>query len=431
MALEAESLSVPVKKKKYWHLTLWSFSCNGNMAVASNAGSALPEHWTELIASRKERRACAQDVDTIKKSCEAEHGTKHVVECQGCFEKVLDRMLARFNQESSREWFAGRRAAVLGLENLFAEAKERKADLKDIEASIGSEKEAWYRWVLRRYPEFLAVAESDVDQEEVRGALDDPDKSREELVAIVSQAAGMPGDWSFKVDAFADKVEAANGDPQALQKLYVEEFFINQSTGEALEDAQKFLDEYRSSQEAGLEHIIDKILSVNKDSRTSQAQRNMHQKRLDELRRAKTAFEKNKQLAKSQQQGAQASNVDDRYYNLPPCSVCQKEVDSSDVSSCEICQMMAQMGGDKPMTLYCSDACHDKGFVSDYYCHQANKPSSVFFILILILRFGSRIMWSRITTVKRVTSVCRRARSKRRMWSWRMRQLVPWHVMNA
>lgn len=325
--------------------------------------SALPEHWTELNAARKNRRLCAEDVAAIRKSCETD-GVKHVAESPSHFSEALDRMFGRYKDSQEREWFSERRAVVFGLENMFADAKEWKTSLKDIEASIGSEKEAWYRWVLRRHPEFLAVADSGVDQDEVRSILDDPDRSREELVAMVSRAVGMSEDWSSQVDAFADKVASADGDSATLRKLYIEEFFKDRSTGETLEHAQKYLDMYESDPNMALEDIIDKIIAANREDRSSQAQRDTHQRRLHELRRAKTAFEQNKVRTKGQQQGAQASNVDERYYGLSPCSDCRKEVGLSGVISCPVCQLVRHMGGEKELTVYCSEGCHDKGFVS-------------------------------------------------------------------
>lgn len=325
---------------------------------------ALPEHWTELNAARKNRRLCADDIAAIKKSCETGDGVKHVAQSPAHFSEALDRMFARYKDSQDREWFSDRRAVVLGLEDMFAEAKARKTSLADIEASIGSEKEAWYRWVLRRYPDFLAVAGSGVDQDEVRSILDDPDRSREELVAMVSRAVGMSNDWSARLDAFADKVAAAGGDTAALRKLYIQEFFKDATTGEILPDAQKYLDMYESDPDARLEDIIDKIIAANKEDRSSQTQRDTHQQRLDQLRRARTAFEQKKVRDKSQQQGAQpASKVDERYYSLPPCSVCKKEVDPTRVISCPLCQTVQQMGGQKELTLYCSDECQTKGYV--------------------------------------------------------------------
>jgi len=330
--------------------------------ASSGSGSALPEHWTELNAARKNRQLCAEDVAAIKKSCETadEGGVKHVAESPSHFSQALDRMLARYKDSSDREWFSERGAVLFGLDNMFAEAKEWKTSLKDIDASIGSEKEAWYRWVLRKYPEFLCVADSGVDQDEVRRILDDPDRSGEELVAMVSRAVGMPEDWSSRLDAFAEKVAA--GDAAAVKKLYIEEFFKDRSTGETLEHAQKYLDMYESDPDMRLEDIIDKIISANREDRSSQAQRETKQQHLNQLQRARTAFEQNKARNKSLQLGAQTNKVHERYYSLPPCAVCGKNVDPSGVISCPLCHMVVHMGGEAGMTVYCSDECHDKGY---------------------------------------------------------------------
>lgn len=331
--------------------------------MTTSLTNSLPEHWTELNAARKQRRLCSEDVEAIKKSCATDHGTRHIAECPDCYGKAIDRMFGRYNDSQDREWFSQRRAVVLGLEDTFAEAKARKRDLKDIENNIESEKEAWYRWVLRRYSDFLAVADSGVDQDEVRSTLDDPDRSREELVAMVWQAVGKPDDWSARIDAFADKVATAGQDTAQLKTLFTEEFFKDPKTGQTLDNAQEYLQMYESSPEVRLEDIIDKIISANKEVRSSQAQRDNHQKRLDELRRAKTAFEQNKVRVKSQRQEAQTNSVPERFYDLPSCAECQKEVDSKDVISCSLCQMLNQIGGDEALTVFCSEACFSKGQV--------------------------------------------------------------------
>lgn len=346
--------------------------------MVTSTMSALPEHWTELNASRENRRLCAEDVESIKKKWEAEgDSSKPVVQSPEHLGQILNRMLQRYQDSSDREWFSERRAVVLGLETMFSEAKEGRVSLKEIEASIGSEKEAWYRWVLRKYPEFLAVAGPGVDQEDVRSILDDPDRSREELVAVVGQAVGMSADWSERVDAFAEKVVAAKGDSAELKKLYISEFFKNPSTGETLQDAQEYLDMYEADRDMGLEAIIDKIIAANRADRNSQAQRGAHQRRLDELRRAKTAFEQNNVRSKSQKENPQANLVDEAYYNLPPCSVCKKDVDPSRVIACPICQMILHMGGQKALTVYCSEGCYEKGFVRFHpQCVRPFPPST-------------------------------------------------------
>lgn len=334
------------------------------MTVSS--GHVITEHWTALNVARKQKQRCAEDVEAIKKSCEAEHGTKHVIECRECFEKALDRMFSRYKDNTDREWFLGRISVASSLEVIFTEAKERKASFKDIEDNIGSEKEAWYRWVLRRHPEFLAVADSGAYRDEVRSALDDPDRSRAELVTMVSQAVGMSENWSSRVDAFASQVAAAEGDSAALKKLYIEEFFKDRSTGETLPHAQPYLDMYEADENMGLEDVIDKITSASQEDRSTQAQRETHQKRLDELRRAKTAFEQSRAQAKSKAQGAQGPQPKEGYRELR-CAVCDGEIKPEEVFSCGVCQTFFELGGDKQPTLYCLKGCQEKDIVSHLY----------------------------------------------------------------
>jgi hypothetical protein len=323
----------------------------------------MPEHWTELNVARRQKKLCSEAVEAIKESCKKECGKDNAVDCQQCYGKLMDRLRARYSESEEREWFAQRRAFLHELDGLFQDAKDHKRSLKSIEARIESEKEAWYRWVLRRYPEFIAVSDRGVDQGELRSMLDDPDKSREELVKTMLNGIGKPSDWPAGVDSFAEKVGANKDNVAELKKLYVAEFFINQSTGEAFANAHKYLDEYRNSENVTLEDIIDKIVQDFQLGRSSQPQREAHQRRLDELRRAKTAFEQNKMQAKSMR-GAQAVNAGPELYDLPPCSVCGKKVGGNDVISCSLCQALVQIGGKATLTVYCSEACYSKGHVS-------------------------------------------------------------------
>lgn len=335
--------------------------------MGTPSAHAMPEHWTELSVAKRQKQQCSEDVAAIKAACKKDCGKDNVAECQQCYGKIIDRLRSRYSESEEREWFAQRRAFLHELDGLFQDAKDRKRSLKSIEARIESEKEAWYRWVLRRYPEFIAVSDRGLNQDELRSMLDDPDKSREELVKTMLEGIGKPADWPAGVDGFAEKAGAAKDNPAELKKLYIAEFFINQSTGEALANAQKYLDEYRDNDNMTLEEIIDKIVRDFQQSRSSLPQREGHQRRLDELRRAKTAFEQNKMQAKSLR-GAQAGTAGPELYQLPPCSVCGKDIDSSDVLSCGLCQALVQIGGESKMTVYCSEACYSKGHVSIRRC---------------------------------------------------------------
>lgn len=332
------------------------------MALTSNY--AMPENWTALNVARKQKQQCAKDVQDIKTTCQAEHNTKHVAECRECFDKVLDRMFSRYKDNTDREWFLGRISVASSLEMIFTEAKERKATFNDIEENIGSEKEAWYRSVLRRHPEFLAVAQSGVDIDEVRALLDDPDRSRTELVAEVSKAVGMPKDWSDQVDKFAAEVAATEGDPAGLKQLYVREFFKDRDTGETLPHAQPYLDMYERDDSMTLEDVMDKITSARQEDRSIQAQLEKHQNRLDELKRAKMAFEQSRAQAKSKAQGAQGPQPNKQYYDLQ-CVVCGGQPkEPGQWNSCIVCQTIFEIGGDAPLRVRCSDECAGKDEVS-------------------------------------------------------------------
>ncbi|XP_044721798.1 uncharacterized protein HRG_04713 [Hirsutella rhossiliensis] len=321
----------------------------------------MPEHWTELSAARKQRQLCSEEIRALRSSCDQACGKKPVTECHSCYGKSLDRMRLRYTESQDREWFTQRKAFLHELEGLFHDAKDDKRSLDFIESRIESEKEAWYRWVLRKYPEFIAVSDHGANQDELRGMLDDPDRSRQELVTMMLEGIGTPADWPSSVDALADKAAAIKGDAAELKKLYTAQFFMNRTSDQVLQNANKYLEEYKASESVTLEDIIDRIAADMKESRNSQPQRDYHQRRLDELRRAKTAFEHDKAQAKSRASGNQASTASEKLGNLPPCHVCQRTVDPSAVLSCCLCQVVTQMGGSDKLTVYCTEECLLKG----------------------------------------------------------------------
>lgn len=332
------------------------------------ASQVLPEHWSELNAARSQRSLCVADVQKLKSSCIKGCGKRHVSECKDCYAKVLDRMRKRYSESQEREWFSQRRAFLQELDDLFTDAKDCNGSLQAIEAHIESEKEAWYRWVLRRHPDFLEVAEHDASLEDMRGMLGDPDRSREELVAMMWRGVGKPDNWSEKADIFVKKVAELKDKPTELKKLYITEFFKRDGNDGVLDHAQSYLDEYQASDSLTLEQIVGRIVDDNHRSKSSQNQRDTHASRLDELRRAKTAFEQKRKESKALLRQTQAKS---ELYDLPPCAVCQRTVRADDVFSCSLCQTIVQMGGSGKLTVYCSEDCYHTGQVSDTkrVCH--------------------------------------------------------------
>ncbi|KAF0638691.1 hypothetical protein FPSE5266_11984 [Fusarium pseudograminearum] len=272
-------------------------------------------------------------------------------------------MRARYCDAEGREWFSQRRAFLNELDVLFTDIKDhKKMDLKTIEDSIASEKEAWYRWVLRMYPRFLSTGDSGADPDELRAMLDDPVKRREELIERIWEGVGKPANWEADVDSLTEKIATVRNDAAALKQLYITFFFKDSKTGEVVENAQPYLEAYETSDAMSIEQVIDRIAQDLKASLTTEPQRDTHRSRLDELRRAKMAFEQNRLQNKSRAQASQTPAISDYLYDLPPCSVCAKSMDPKNVLSCPLCQALVQLGGRQKMTVYCSDECLDKGF---------------------------------------------------------------------
>jgi hypothetical protein len=273
-------------------------------------------------------------------------------------------MRQRYSEGQDREWFTYRKAFHQELEGLFADAKEHRTSVRQIEARIESEKEAWYRWNLRKYPEYLVTCDDQYVHEELRAMLDDPDRSRDEVVGMVWRGIGKPPDWAEHVDAFAVEVAAAGGNPAALQRLYVKEFFMNHETGEPLDHSKPYLDDYTSNENMSIEEAFGKLSKDAQEIKIIIPQREFFVSRLNDLRRAKMADELEKtQQATSEAQAAEERISGDELYNLPPCSVCGKVVDTNDVFSCTVCQATVQIGGNQGLTVYCSEECYDAGHV--------------------------------------------------------------------
>ncbi|KYK59868.1 hypothetical protein DCS_01002 [Drechmeria coniospora] len=339
---------------------------------------AMPEHWTELNTAKKQGQLCLAEVDSIKSSCAKNCVNDQVGNCSNCYEKVLDRIRQRYMDSQGREWFTGRKAFLHELEGLFEEAKARKRSVRSIEARIESEKEAWYRWVLRTYPDFITTTVQLANQEEHRLMLDNPGQPRAELVGKMLEGIGKPADWPLSVEAFAERVAAVQDNAEELKKLYMAEFFHDKSSGLVLDSAQQYLDEYRHSDSLTLEGIMDRVASDLKATRSSQSLRDKHTRRLGELRRARTAFEQHKKLAKGRLSSKNAPSAPSGMLQNPPaCLVCGKTVDYKELLSCSFCQAMAHMGGRKNLTVYCTEECyhigHNEHVEEEHSCEAGEK----------------------------------------------------------
>ncbi|KAF4583070.1 hypothetical protein GQ602_006214 [Ophiocordyceps camponoti-floridani] len=243
---------------------------------------SLPEHWTELTAARQQRNLCLTALQNLQRTCTQTHHKTSLPDCPPCHAQALDLLKRRYTESPRREWFTQRRAFLHELEGLFQDVGEGRRGVEAVEARVEAEKEAWYR-------------------SELRGMLDEAERSRGELVALMVRGVGMPEGGMEAVNAFAEKVSSIiNSTPttdttesQQLKDLYVTTFFT--PTPPSL---SRYLESYRNSSKP-LEAIMDEIVSDISLSRANQPARHHHSGRLDELRRAKSAFELNRMQAKS------------------------------------------------------------------------------------------------------------------------------------
>lgn len=320
-------------------------------------------HWNELHVAKTNQAKCAEDVEAIKKACAAAHpAVKHIYSCRVCFPKVTSRMVSRFRggEDHDQEWFAGRRAFLVSLEAQLAKVRDRKLRLESVEKSVDHEKEAWYRGVLRKHSEFVCASGNGVPAEELKKALEDTDRSRDDLVDMVWRSIGSTGDWESRIDTFMENWAVAKT-PAEQKALYVDAFFRDPATGEFLDGSLPYKEAYERQEINDFYPIIEKIMAAKKDEKAAEGKRAVHLGRLDELRRARKAFEDNKAATKAQQRAALATAVGDQLYDLPGCEVCRGQVQPKDVISCPVCQVICQIGGDRELTVYCSEECHEQG----------------------------------------------------------------------
>jgi hypothetical protein len=333
-----------------------------------DSAKKLPTPWHELSVARTLSRSLREDVEKLRSTCETEDSKNHVVECDKCYRKILERIQERYTGTTENNWFSDRQGFKIELEAQLQAAKEGEESLSNIETNIELEKQAWYRKLLQNNIEILELGDSEFSRDELLSTLADLDRPIADVIAQVWEALGSPEKWTQQVDGFVDKVTSAGTDAEALKKLYAAHFFRDHSSNEVLENAQPYLEGYENGQKGGLEDVLQWLMRDLSSGKATQAQRTLYRKRLDELSRAKTAFEQNKAQAKGRTRDAQEPAVATDLASLPPCHVCQRSVDRKDTFSCSLCQAMLQLASaevkeKRKLTVYCSQECFYEGHV--------------------------------------------------------------------
>lgn len=321
--------------------------------------------WDELETLQKGRRdlsMCTQDLQNIRSPCIQEHGKNHVVECAECWTRLVNRMRDRYLNSAIKEWFSGRRAFLQELDDLFAKAQQHEVDFKTIEQRIADEKKEWLRDKVRNLG-LHSATRSPAEARTLQQKLNDRDIPADQLVHELRECLGVDAERYDEVfNTFLKQVKAAQP-PTARVHAYIEALFQPGLDPAGAAKSQKYIDMITTGKP--IAEVINAMVRDRQSAKGDLEQKQALQKKLEELRRARAAHEldKNKRDQMRQQKARAAMrNVED---NLPPCSVCNKTVNARKFLACPVCQLLADNYKilDEP-TLFCSETCHEEGYVS-------------------------------------------------------------------
>lgn len=336
-------------------------------------GGALPKPWTDLQNARKQRKTLREEIEKLNAACQAEDGSKHLVECEKCYPKSLSIIESAYTEPALKTWLTDRPGLKDDLKACIQTVMAGEANLDVIETRLEQEKNAWYRELLLASPDLLDVGDNDIRREDLLASLADPECHIDDIVNPMWESISKPDKWSDQLEAFIEKTSGADGDDAALRQIYADELFKNRTTGEAVAHAQPYLDAYEGNAGSAaqpLDEVLESLIRDISAGKSSGSQRTILRSRLDELSRAKTAFEQNKV---TEAKGRSAAGVREAVVltllePLPPCYTCEGEVKKTEVLSCSHCQIALQLAGEqgrekKKLTVFCSEDCLQKGQV--------------------------------------------------------------------
>ena len=322
----------------------------------------MAEAWEQLGFLQSKRQGCMDDAQQIRLSCTQDHGKETLVECDECYGKLVEGLRSRYIDSSDAEWFAGRRAFLQELEALFSAAKRYEVDPRDIEARIQAEKRKWYQESVGTTANRLIVDDI-TSRDDILDRLYEQHLILEDLVKEVREAMSRVAPPPSDVEDLLQRIISAK-DPLDRLEVYKEAFFLEGKEGQSMQEGgEPYLDLLKNGM--SMEQVAGRILEARQASAGARVQKEKHIRRLDELRRGRTAHELQKTKKKTKNRETfPETQVPEEMYDLPPCAVCSATVDTDDFLTCCLCQVLVDLGVQAKPTVYCSGGCHAQGYVS-------------------------------------------------------------------
>jgi hypothetical protein len=322
----------------------------------------MPEPWDEVVTAEKEQKLCMEDVQNIKSACAKDHGKSHVVECEACWTKVVNRLRDRYLCSAAKEWFSGRRMFLQDLDSLFAQAREQKIDHKDIEQRIAQEKNDWYRDKTKSLDLHQATKTKE-EERRLRDKLNDRTILANQLASDLRQMfSDSPEHNEAAFQSYLNRLKSAST-PEVRSELQIETFFRPSQDPDGAAKLKKYIDALRGGKPVG--EVINCMIRDRQSTTGQQSERRHLQAKLDESRRAKVAHELEKtRKAKTRQDSMDATAVEDGNHRMPPCAECGKDVDPQSMVVCPHCHVLAEVYHvQHETTVFCSDDCADRRLV--------------------------------------------------------------------
>ncbi|KAI2632972.1 hypothetical protein GGS21DRAFT_150169 [Xylaria nigripes] len=313
--------------------------------------------WDELEALQKGQReslTCARDLDAIKDTCIREHDKGHVTKCSECWTQLIHRLRDRYLNSAIKEWFSGRRSFLQELDDLFAKARQREIELSVIEQRIADEKKEWFRDKVRSIG-LQSVTRSPIEARALQQRLGDRDIQANELAAVVREYLGMEAGISEAFDIFLKQVKTAQA-PTARAHAYIDALFHPQSDPAGAARSQKYIDMIGEGKPVA--EVIGAMARDRQSAKGELDQKQMLQKKFEELRRAKTAHELDRAKRDQIRQEKAQEALRSPQYTLPPCSVCKTAINTQGFYACPLCQVLAEYYVLDEPTLFCLEPYH-------------------------------------------------------------------------
>ncbi|GAW26975.1 hypothetical protein SAMD00023353_6000220 [Rosellinia necatrix] len=339
--------------------------------------------WDELETLQKGRRdtlACARDLENIKDSCIREHGKTHVVECSECWARLINRLRDRYLNSAIKEWFSGRRAFLQELDDLFTKARQHEADLKTIEQRIADEKKEWFRDKVRNLG-LHSATRSSVESRTLQQKLNDRDIPTDKLLSELRECLGADPELREEVySAFSKQVRVAQA-PTARIQAYKDVVFQAERDPVGAARSQKYIDLIEDRKPVA--EVISAMVRDRQSAKGDLDQKQTLQKKLEELRRARTAHEVSKNKRDQMRQDKARAAMGDAAETLSSCTVCDKPVNMGAVLACPLCHLLnAHFEVLEKPTLFCSEICLEENY--DSHVKASHECSSGFDCLNLI-----------------------------------------------